>query len=135
MENMNEPTDLLHRLQLAGQKFASDQLTKEVKNALEAKNEKLTCRNILLSANIQNLEAENASLRFRYANMKKLLNQFIVTGLMPGYFDIYYELCETKVKLKDARKEAAAANKRYKQLKKEFDRYRSEHTKTKEETI
>lgn len=65
---------------------------------------------------------------FRYDNIKSLLNRYIATGLMPGYFDIYNDLQDTKRKLKDARKEAAAANKRYKQLKKEFDRYRNEHT-------
>lgn len=100
----------------------------EQRRAYEAKNAKLASRNILLSANVQNLEAENGSLRFRYENMKKLLNRYIATGLMPGYFDIYHQLCETKFKLKAARKEAASANKRYKQLKKEFDRYRNEHT-------
>lgn len=94
----------------------------------EVKNAKLTSRNILLSANIQNLEAENGSIRFRYENMKKLLNRYIATGLMPGYFDIYNDLQDAKHKLKDARKKEAAANKRYKQLKKEFSRYRNEHT-------
>ena len=73
--------------------------------------------------------------RVRYDNIKSLLNRYIATGLMPGYFDIYNDLQDTKHKLKDARKEAAAANKRYKQLKKEFARYRNEHTKSKEETI
>lgn len=121
--------DMVHRLQLVGQKFATNQLTKETKNFLEAKNEKLTCRNIILSANVQNLEAEAGSLRFRYENMKKLLNQFIATGLIPGYFDIYNQLCQTKGELKNARKETATANKRYKQLKKEFDRYKSQMTK------
>lgn len=120
-------TDFLHSLQLAGQKFATNQLTMETKTALEAKNAKLTSRNMLLIANVQNLEAQNESLRFRYGNMKKLLNQFIATGLMPSYFDIYNQLWETKIKLKNARKEAATANKRRKQLKKEFDRYRNEH--------
>lgn len=100
----------------------------EQARAYEAKNAKLANRNILLIANVQNLEAENGALRFRYENMKKLLNQFIATGLIPGYFDIYNQLCQTKGKLKYARKEAAAANKRYKQLKKEFSRYRNEHT-------
>lgn len=66
--------------------------------------------------------------KFRYDNIKSLLNQYVATGLMPGYFDIYNDLQNTKRKLKDARKEAAAANKRYKQLKKEFARYRNEHT-------
>lgn len=66
--------------------------------------------------------------KFRYDNIKSLLNRYIATGLMPGYFDIYNDLQDTKHKLKDARKEAASANKRYKQLKKEFDRYRNEHT-------
>jgi len=99
----------------------------EQARAYEAKNEKLTCRNMVLSLNNQNLEAEIGRLRFRYENMKKLLNRYIATGLMPGYFDIYNELQETKYKLKDARKETAAANKRYKQLKKEFDRYRNGH--------
>lgn len=120
--------DMVHRLQLVGQKFATNQLTKETKTVLEAKNEKLTCRNIILSANVQNLEAEAGSLRFRYENMKKLLNQFIATGLIPSYFDIYNQLCQTKGELKNARKETAAANKRYKQLKKEFDQYRNKHT-------
>lgn len=100
----------------------------EQERVYEAKNAKLASRNILLSANVQNLEVENGSLRFRYENMKKLLNRYIATGLMPGYFDIYNDLQETKCNLKDARKEAAAANKRYKQLKKEFARYRNEHT-------
>lgn len=100
----------------------------EQARAYEAKNAKLANRNILLIANVQNLEAENGSLRFRYENIKKLLNRYIATGLMPGYFDIYHQLCETKFKLKAARKEAAKANKRYKQLKKEFSRYRNEHT-------
>lgn len=121
-------TDWLHSLQLAGQKFATDQLAMETKTVLEAKNAKLTSRNMLLIANVQHLEAENASLRFRYGNMKNLLNQFIATGLIPSYFDIYNQVCALKHKLKDARKEAAAANKRYKQLKKEFSRYRNEHT-------
>ena len=67
---------------------------------------------------------------FRYDNIKSLLNRYIATGLMPGYFDIYNDLQDTKRKLKDARKEAAAANKRYKQLKKEFARYRNEHTES-----
>lgn len=66
--------------------------------------------------------------KFRYDNIKSLLNRYIATGLMPGYFDIYNDLQDTKHKLKEARKEAAAANKRYKQLKKEFSRYRNEHT-------
>lgn len=66
--------------------------------------------------------------KFRYDNIRSLLNLYISTGLMPGYFDIYNDLQDTKHKLKDARKEAAAANKRYKQLKKEFAQYRNKHT-------
>lgn len=110
------------------EKMITEQEYIEATNKYRARNEKLACRNMLLSANIQNLETENGSLRFRYENMKKLLGRFIATGLMPGYFDIYNQLCETKVKLKEARKEAAAANKRYKQLNKEFARYRNMHT-------
>ena len=102
----------------------------EQAHVYEAKNAKLANRNILLSANVQNLEAENGSLRFRYENIKKLLNRYIATGLMPGYFDIYNDLQDTKHKLKAARKEAASANKRYKQLKKKFARYRNEHTES-----
>lgn len=64
--------------------------------------------------------------RVRYDNIKSLLNRYIATGLMPGYFDIYNDLQDKKCKLKEARKEAAAANKRYKQFKKEFSRYRNE---------
>lgn len=105
-----------------------EQCITETKTLYEARNNKLRSINETLVANVQNLEHEIGSLRFRYDNMKKLLNQFIATGLIPGYFDIYNQLCQTKGKLKYARKEAAAANKRYKQLKKEFSRYRNEHT-------
>ena len=69
-------------------------------------------------------------VRVKYDNIRSLLNRYIATGLMPGYFDIYNDLQDTKRKLKDARKEAAAANKRYKQLKKEFDQYRNKHTES-----
>lgn len=122
------PYETLHGLQLVGQKSAADQFAMETKTALEARNEKLICKNAVLIANIQNLEAEIGRLRFRYENMRKMLNQFIATGLIPSYFDIYNQLWENKTKLKNARKEAAAANKRYKQLKKEFSQYRNKHT-------
>jgi len=120
--------DYFQAMQALRQPNGPKQAFIEQARAYEAKNAKLANQNILLIANVQNLEAENGSLRFRYENIKKLLNRYIATGLMPGYFDIYHQLCETKFKLKDARKEAAAANKRYKQLKKEFSRYRNEHT-------
>jgi len=121
--------DYFQAMQALRQPNGPKQAFIEQARAYEAKNAKLASRNILLSANVQNLEAENGSLRFRYENMKKLLNRYIATGLMPGYFDIYNDLQDTKHKLKSARKEAAAANKRYKQLKKEFDRYRNERPK------
>lgn len=82
----------------------------------------------MLNATVIELTKCATRARVKYDNIKSLLNRYIATGLMPGYFDIYNQLCETKVKLKDARKEAAAANKRYKQLKKEFARYRNKHT-------
>lgn len=108
--------------------FIGEQCITETKTLYEARNNKLKSLNETLVANVQNLEHEIGILRFRYDNMKKLLNQFIATGLIPGYFDIYNQLYQTKVKLKDARKETASANKRYKQLKKEFDQYRNKHT-------
>ena len=82
----------------------------------------------MLNATVIELTKCATRARVKYDNIKSLLNRYVATGLMPGYFDIHNQLCETKVKLKDARKEAAAANKRYKQLKKEFARYRNEHT-------
>lgn len=82
----------------------------------------------LLNRTVIELTKCTTQARVRYDNIKSLLNRYIATGLMPGYFDIYNDLQDVKHKLKDARKEAAAANKRYKQLKKEFSRYWNEHT-------
>ena len=82
----------------------------------------------MLNATVIELTKCATRARVRYDNIRSLLNRYIASGLMPGYFDIYNELQDVKHKLKDARKEAAAANKKYKQLKKEFSRYRNEYT-------
>lgn len=110
------------------EKMISEQEYIEATNQYRAKikmlRDEIAMVNVFLSDAIK--QANRA--KFRYDNIKSLLNRYIATGLMPGYFDIYNDLQDTKHKLKDARKEAAAANKRYKQLKKEFSRYRNEHT-------
>ena len=82
----------------------------------------------MLNAMVVDLTNCATQASVRYDNIRSLLNRYIATGLMPGYFDLYNDLQDTKRKLKDVRKEAATANKRYKQLKKEFSRYRNEHT-------
>lgn len=122
------PYEIMQALRLVLCNGAPEQFEYERKTTYQARNRKLEIKNALLVANVQNLETEVGRMRFRYDNMKQLLNQFIATGLMPGYFDIYEKLKATEIKLKDARKKEAAANKRYKQLKKEFSRYRNEHT-------
>lgn len=100
----------------------------EQRRAYEAKISKQSHEIEMLNATVIELTKCATRARVKYDNIRSLLNRYIATGLMPGYFDIYNELQDTKHKLKDARKEAASANKRYKQLKKEFSRYRNEHT-------
>ena len=100
----------------------------EQRRAYEAKISKQSHEIEMLNATVIELTKCATRARVRYDNIKSLLNRYIATGLMPGYFDTYNDLQDVKHKLKDARKEAAAANKRYKQLKKEFSKYRNEHT-------
>lgn len=100
----------------------------EQRRAYEAKISKQSHEIEMLNATVIELTKCATRARVKYDNIRSLLNRYIASGLMPGYFDIYNDLQDTKHKLKDARKEAASANKRYKQLKKEFSRYRNEHT-------
>lgn len=100
----------------------------EQRRAYEVKISKQSHEIEMLNATVIELTKCATRARVKYDNIRSLLNRYIASGLMPGYFDIYNELQDVKHKLKDARKEAAAANKKYKQLKKEFSRYRNEHT-------
>lgn len=100
----------------------------EQRRAYEAKISKQSHEIEMLNATVIELTKCATRARVKYDNIRSLLNRYIASGLMPGYFDIYNDLQDTKHKLKDARKEAAKANKKYKQLKKEFSRYRNEHT-------